>query len=188
MISSQYGREFDHADYGKLKKVYTIWICAAPPKKLQNRIIGYAIKPYVIEGDADDGNDEHDLLRCIIIYLGEESNTKNKLLRLLEVLLSGSKDYTEKKRVLDEYEIETTSKFNEEVMAMCNLSDGIWNNGYNEGVERGIAQGMERGAIKGRLEMIKNLMHSLGFSAEKAMETLRIPKSEWGTYLPILAN
>ena len=46
-------------------------IRAASPKKLQNRIIGYAIKPYVIEGDSDDGNDDHDLLRCIIKRMGQ---------------------------------------------------------------------------------------------------------------------
>ena len=201
LISSQYGREFENAEYGKLKKIYTIWICAAPPKYLQNRIIGYSIQPYEIVGDKNDGSNAQDIMRFITVYLGEEDGDKNGLLRLLEVLLDAKKDHAEKKRILeDEYNIEMTSKFDEEVMEMCNLSDGVWTKGYNEGeakgmaqgiaqgMAQGIAQGIAQGKIQERLDMIRNLMRSLGLSADKAMETLCIPKTEWDRYRPSLQN
>ena len=196
-----YGCRLISSQYGKLKKIYTIWICAAPPKYLQNRIIGYSIQPYEIVGDKNDGNNAQDIMRFITVYLGEEDGDKNGLLRLLEVLLDAKKDHAEKKRILqDEYNIEMTSKFDEEVMEMCNLSDGVWNKGYNEGVESGIVQGMAQGIAQGmaqgiaqgiaqnKLEMIRNLMRSLGFSADKAMETLCIPKNEWEQYRPSLQS
>lgn len=192
IVSAQYGREFENAEYGNLKKVYTVWICTSPPERLQNKIIGYSIQPYRIIGDTDDGNNDHDIMRCVVVYLGkEEDGDKNGLLRLLEVLFSREKDHTEKKRILhDEYNIEMTSKLDEEVTEMCNLSDGIWTNAYNEGIEQGIEQGMEQGMkqgeAKGRLEMVKNLMRSLSLTAEKALETLCIPKNEWDNYLPKL--
>lgn len=40
MISSQYGTEFSRGQYGKLKKVYSIWICMNPPKKREARLHG----------------------------------------------------------------------------------------------------------------------------------------------------
>ena len=43
MISSQYGTEFTGADYGKLKKVYSIWICTTPPKNREHTITSYAL-------------------------------------------------------------------------------------------------------------------------------------------------
>ena len=123
------------------------------------------------------------------VYLGEEDGDKSGLLRLLEVLLDTKKDHAEKKLILeDEYSIEMTSKFDEKVMEMCNLSDGVWNKGYNEGVERGIVQGIAQGKIQERLDMIRNLMRSLGLSADEAMETLCIPKNEWEKYRPSLQN
>ncbi len=36
MISSQYGVEFEEAHYEKIKKVYSIWVCANPPKYRQD--------------------------------------------------------------------------------------------------------------------------------------------------------
>ena len=91
----------------------------------------------------------------------------------------------------DEYNIEMTSKFNEEVMEMCNLSDGVWNKGYNEGETKGRAEGRAEGEAKGRmegiaeglLEAVRNLMVNMGASAEKALSLIGIPQSEWGTYL-----
>ena len=96
----------------------------------------------------------------------------------------------------DEYNIEMTSKFDEEVMEMCNLSDGVWNKGYNEGVECGIAQGMAqgmaegetRGKFEGLLEAVRSLMANMGASAENALSMIGIPQSEWGTYLPKLTQ
>ena len=46
-------------------------------------------------------------------------------------------------------------------------------------MEEKFEQGVRQGKAQERLEMIRNLMHSLGFSAEKAMEVLCIPKGEW---------
>ena len=31
-----YGRDFQNSEYGKLEKVYSIWVCTNPPKDYQN--------------------------------------------------------------------------------------------------------------------------------------------------------
>ena len=43
MLSAQYRTVFTGSEYGKLQKVYSIWICTAPPKNLQNSINLYSI-------------------------------------------------------------------------------------------------------------------------------------------------
>ena len=48
-----------------------------------------------------------------------------------------------------------------------------------EGFERGMEQGMEQG----RLEDVKKMMKNLKITAEKAMESLEIPKSDYDKYL-----
>lgn len=180
MVSSQYGRIFENAEYGKLKKVYTIWICTEPPKDLRNRIIGYSIQPYNIVGEIPNNDNSHDLMRCVVVYLGKDDNgEKNELLRLLEVLFTSEKDHEEKKQILhDEYNISMTAKMNEEVQAMCDLSYGIW--------EKGLTEGRAEGRTEGILETIKSLMANMGTSAEKALSMIGIPKSEWDNYLPRL--
>ena len=44
MISAQYGTEFTKGEYGKIKKVYSIWVCMNPPKNRRNTITQYSIQ------------------------------------------------------------------------------------------------------------------------------------------------
>lgn len=48
MISSQYGTVFSNCQYGKIRKVYSIWICMAPPKKWRNSITQYVIHENIL--------------------------------------------------------------------------------------------------------------------------------------------
>lgn len=44
----------------------------------------------------------------------------------------------------------------------------------------------EQGRILGTTNSIRAIMQTLNYSAEKAMEILKIPKSEYGRYLNLL--
>ncbi|MEF2795255.1 MAG: hypothetical protein U0N62_07250, partial [Hydrogeniiclostridium sp.] len=50
LISSQYGREFTHGRYDKIKKVYSIWICSEAPENRKNSIFRYRIAEDVFAG------------------------------------------------------------------------------------------------------------------------------------------
>ena len=52
-----------------------------------------------------------------------------------------------------------------------------------EGFDNGFKRGMEQGMEQERLEVIKNLMKNLKLTAEKAMESLGIPESDYDKYL-----
>ncbi len=52
--------------------------------------------------------------------------------------------------------------------------------------EEGREEGREEGIKEGMLLSVKNLMQNLKCSAEKAMEMLGIPKSEYDVYMKML--
>ena len=53
--------------------------------------------------------------------------------------------------------------------------------------EEAFAEGEKRGLVEGKIAMIKRMMQSLSLSAEKVLEMLAIPKSEWNAYIPKLS-
>lgn len=57
---------------------------------------------------------------------------------------------------------------------MCNLSEGVYNSGFNDGVNVG--------TLNKAKEDLQNLIESTGWSLEKAMQALRIPLEERDHY------
>ena len=58
--------------------------------------------------------------------------------------------------------------------------------GMELGMERGMEQGLERGKETERLSSIQRMMERLSLTAEKAMDVLAIPQSEWSRYKAML--
>ncbi|HIS27313.1 MAG TPA: hypothetical protein IAA57_10580 [Candidatus Pullilachnospira intestinigallinarum] len=94
-----------------------------------------------------------DLMEILIINLGDAREpVDNQILRLMNVLLSCQTDVREKQRVMrEEFHIAMTAELEVEVEALCNLSQGIYNEGFETGVEKGMEKGIEKG-IEGAVE------------------------------------
>lgn len=182
MISSQYGTEFIEAHYEKMKKVYSIWICPHPPKNRENTITRYFIQEENLIGEALEKRENYDLMTVIMICLGRSGSDRYQgILKLLDVLLSSEREVEEKKKILqEEFDIRMTKTLESEVSIMCNLSKGIEESGIKKGIKEGIKEGV--------LSSIKNLMESMGWPVEQAMEALKVPKSEQQQYANMLAG
>lgn len=63
MISAQYGTEFIHSEYQKIKKVYSIFVCMTPPKKRQNSITRYHLVEENLIGNVKEPVRNYDLLK-----------------------------------------------------------------------------------------------------------------------------
>ncbi len=172
MVSSQYGREFTASHYEKIKKVYSIWICMAPPKYRENTITRYRLVEEHLVGEAVEPVENYDLLSVIVLCLGDaDEENYGSVLRMLDVLLSHETSEAEKRKILqDEYDIQMTRTMEEEVSVMCNLSKGV----------------EERGIAKGIASSIKNLVKNMGISIEQAMSVLEIPEAERQKYMDLL--
>ena len=87
MISAQYGVEFTKSQYAAIKKVYSIWVCARPPKNREDSITSYSLKERNVIGNVKEPIQNYDLMTAVMICLGSNSK-ENNVLRLLETLLS----------------------------------------------------------------------------------------------------
>lgn len=168
MVSSQYGVEFTDSHYEKIKKVYSIWVCANPPKFRENTINRYFIQEENLVGDVVEAKENYDLLTAVIICLGHSGDDKYAgILKLLDVLLSSEKEPEEKKKILqDDFHIKMTKTLESEVRTMCNLSKGV----------------EEKGIEIGTLRAIQNLMETLKMTADQAMAALKVPDSDKAKY------
>lgn len=169
MISSQYGVEFTDAHYERIKKVYSIWICANPPKYRENTIARYVIQEENLVGDIAERKENYDLFTVVMICLGHDGDDRyTGILKLLDVLLSSEKEPEEKKKILqNDFHIKMTKILESEVRAVCNLSKGVEENGIKKGI----------------LVSIQNLMESMDWTAEQAMKALKIPETEQEIYV-----
>lgn len=159
LISSQYGSIFTHSEYGKIRKVYSIWFCPDPAQKRRNTIKRISLTENPLYGEPDTCRQDVDLLQAVIVNLGDpESDMDNQILRLMNVLLSSEKTAEEKKKVMqDEFHIAMTVNLESEVSELCNLSLGIYNEGLEAGMEKGMEEGMEKGMEKGIIISVKIL-------------------------------
>lgn len=184
MISAQYGTEFTHSEYQKIKKVYSIFICMAPPKNRQNSITRYHLIEENLVGNVQEPVKNYDLLSVVMVCLGgADGENYDGLLKMLDVLLSSETGFTEKQRVLqDEFDIPMTETLETEVQAMCNLSQTV----EEKGRIKGHAEGRAEGRTEGIMTAIRNLMANTGWTLEKAMDTLGLPETDRPKYAGLL--
>ena len=184
MISAQYGTEFTKGEYGKIKKVYSIWVCMNPPKERRNTITQYSIQEKHIIGEAVEQVRNYDLMSAVMICLGDEDDKNyGGLLKFLEVLLSEEKSPETKKEILEtEFEVPMTQTLESEVRYMCNLSQGVAERAMEKGVAKGLQQGVAQGENRATLVAIQNLMKNANLTADKAMDMLGVAQADRAKY------
>ena len=154
LVSSQLSREFEDNQYGKLKKVYSIWICFNASENAKNTITEYSFHPTHIYGNY--GSKERcDYMSVIIVGLDRTAAEyrDNRLLDMLTVLFTERRSALEKEEILyKRFGMENTIPRKEKLTNMCNLSDGIF--------EKGEQKGEQKGREEGRVETLCNLVVS----------------------------
>lgn len=193
MLSAQFNRDFTEGDYGNLKKVYSIWICPHAPDNRDNTIVRYRIREDALLGSPpEEKKENYDLLSLIFICFNDRhmaeraneplsGNPAKDVSRLLGVLLSQEVESPDKRRIVEkEYHMPLTKTVNEEVLGMCNLSQGIYDAGVKKGEMRGEARGRKVGEEYGR-----KVGEEYGAAKEKSKFVLNLLKN--GTSLSFIA-
>lgn len=139
MISAQKNTEFVKKEYGKIKKVYSVWVCSNPNKAEANTIASYSIHENQLVGNPKRNPDDYDLMTILILCLGDApqelsedmyGEEKPNCLRMLELLLKSKAPVEDRRRIFEkEFNIKMTERSVEEVEQMCNLSQGLVNEG-----------------------------------------------------------
>ena len=136
LISSQKNVVFVNSHYENLRKVYSIWIQMNTPKKQQNTMNRYRVIEENLVGQYHDNFINYDLLNIITIGLGKVEETEPKtILNMLDTLLYSNKPPEEKRDILKNvYDVVISDSIIEEINTMCNLGEGIYENGYNQAI------------------------------------------------------
>ena len=162
LISSQKETEFAKSNYDDIKKVYSIWICMDAPDE-KSAINVYDMQERHLLHITKAEKSHYDLLNIIMIYLGAD-NSGNDLIRFLNLLFRDTaKSAAEKKKILEsEFKLDISSDMEKEMNTMCNLSEGIFEQGIVQGIvqgrEQGIVQGREQGIVQGESGMILSML------------------------------
>ena len=142
LISSQKERDFENSSYDDIKCVYSIWICMNMEENTMGHI--HLTKEDLIGSYEWKGN--LDLLNIIMIGLAKElpeHDETYELHHLLGALLSRELTVDEKLDIIGkEYDIPLEENFRKDMSTMCNLSQGV----KEEGIAIGRAEG-EAGLI-----------------------------------------
>ena len=188
MVSSQKNVEFIKSNYDELKDIYSIWICM-DTQDGEDSIIELGIQPKLLYGKSN-------WMPKRSIRIRDSKNreeSKNKLIAMLEVLLSSTKK-KEKMQQLEGYGLKMTTELEGCVSDMCNISEAILERALEEGLEKGIEQGLEQGLEQGieqgieknQLDNIVKLMKKLSLTEEEAMDMLDIAEENRRRYHDIL--
>ena len=164
LISSQKERDFQNTGYDDIKRVYSIWVCMNTSENIMSHV--HLTKDDLVGAYDWAGNLE--LFNIIMIGLSKEipeHNEMYELHRLLGALLSQELTINEKLNILGkEYEIPMEENFRKEVNVMCNLSQGI--------EEEGINKGIKEGTLLTLISLVKDNLLSIDIAAKRMNMTV----------------
>ena len=166
LISSQKERDFENSSYDNIKCVYSIWICMNMEENTMSHI--HLTKEDLIGSYDWKGN--LDLLNIVMIGLAKElpeHDETYELHRLLGALLSRELTVDEKLDIIgNEYDIPLEENFRRDVSTMCNLSQGVKEEGIAIGREEGLKEGRREGYAECEAGLITK-MYKNGLSMEQ---------------------
>ena len=182
LISSQKEKEFHGDDYNGLKKIYSIWICMDVQNYRADSIQEYRLTEKNIHGNFSDEPENYDLITIIMLNLGEK-NTTHELLNLLHLIFMDLKSSSEKEKILhDEYNLEITRNMREELTKMGGLMEPL----LEIVAEKATAEAYAESEKNISLKNIRNLMETMKWSSEQAMDALKIPVDKQNEYRPLI--
>lgn len=165
LLSRQKGIVFQHSDYQKLQKVYSLWVCLDPPKSKQNTLTAFRMKEENLVGQAKYDKMNYDIVSMMLICLGQPDRQQEDIIHLLSVLLSTEMDPDVKKEILErEYDIPMTVEMKREAETMCGIGHAIAKKNLEKGLEKGRMEEREANIIamireKIPMETISRITH-----------------------------
>ena len=155
------------------------WICMEDPQK-KSAINRYQLKEQHLLHLYKEPCQNYDLMGIIFVYLGN-SKVKDQLINLLDLMFKSSKNASEKITTLhNDFGIDLTQEGEGNLAVMCNLGEGIYEDGLmkgkQEGWEKGRKEGREEGRTEGKLEFALELLKD-GMALDKVAKYSKLSLS-----------
>ena len=190
LISSQKEKIFTGEQYGKIRKIYSIWIVMSTSEKRSDSIQRFEITQKVLHGTWKDNRKNYDLMTIIMLNLGE-GEMSDELLKLLHLLFLDMLKSEQKEVILQEkYGIKLTRDMRKELKAMSGLMQPAVDMAARKAAKKAAAEAaavaLNEGKETERLSSIRNLMKNMKWTAQQAMEALGIPVDEQPKYATLI--
>ena len=175
MISSQRGTIFKDQEYGKIKKCVSIWLCEDTADARSDTINRYSFTEECLRGDFREKKKDYDLMTVVVLRLGRKGEeSEDNAIRLLSKMFSADISYEDKLDALkNEFKISVGREMSEEVQSVCNLSEGVYNKGYDSGISAGEMKKAKETAYK--LQDMELPIEKIAYAVEAGIDTVR----EW---------
>ena len=185
LISAQRGTVFKNQEYGKIKKVTSIWVCEDTALERSDAINEYRLTEKCRRGTYREAEENYDLMRVVVMRLGARGEeSEDDAIRLLSKVFSPERTAADKKTVLsEEFHIDVTEEMNREVESVCNLSTGIYDKGKREGLLEGKREGKNEGALEMLFSLVKNNLLSIAVAAKQANMDPAVFEKKYRNYI-----
>lgn len=183
LISSQKERDFVKTNYNDIKRVFSIWVCMNMDENCMDYV--HLTNSNLLGSHSWKGR--LDLLNIVLIGIDNKppmQEEKYELHRLLSTLLSIDLTADEKLKIMEkEYDILVDDKMREDVSAMCNLSQGIFEKGeakliismYDKGYTLEQIADVAGKSIEEIKAIIEKKKAHIGISAQAVRQQTRFP-------------
>ena len=174
MVSSQKGVDFKNDEYGRLRKVYSIWCILRPRSDDRNTVVRYRMRPENIIGSPKNVF-VLDTFNILVINIGGYDDSLPDALALPAVLFSQMDEKEREDVMKDRFNIILDDFLKEEVKNVITLDEDTYNHGYREGKAEGKAEGMVEGAFNNAIDTAVRLVNERGWSLEDALSFVDVP-------------
>ena len=148
---------FQNSEFQNLKKVYSIWIVMNSNKAMEGVLNKYTITEECLETEYRFPKEDYDKLSIVMIYPKREydiKDNKNGMMKMLNLLFKAKMPAEDKKYQLSKnYGIMMTRAIEKEMKGVCNLSQGV----------------REEGRVEGLAEAVTNIMKTMNKTMDEAM-------------------
>ena len=131
---SQRTTETDKIDYGRLEKVYSIWVCVGDvPNEKAGTITQYSVEKKDIIGHIEQERSIYDKMTVIMIRVNDRMKSDDTLLNGLKEIFSDETTLDMKLQAFRNMGIDVTDEIRKDVNEMCNYGDYLYSKGEMKG-------------------------------------------------------
>ena len=156
LVSSQKGVYFKGDDYGKMRKVYSIWYILKPRLDDRNTVITYGMTAKDVLGNPGQVPDL-DTFNIVMVNVGSYDDALPDASALPALLFNNMDDDEREGAIWDRFNIEYDDVLRKEVNDMASITQDSYDWGYDEGLAKGRAEGRAEGMAEGMANIISCL-------------------------------
>ena len=186
LISSQKEKIFIGDDYNKIRKVYSIWVVMDVHKDRKNSIQRFKVTEELLHGTFHEDIKNYDLMTIVLLNLGYGTMSHNLLKMLHLIFLDMLKTEQKETILLNDYGITLTRDMRREIEDMGGLMEPAIKFAAMKVAEETATKVEKETRESTTLISIRNLMDTMKWSAQQAMDALKIPANEQPKYAALI--